>query len=276
MTGVSANPPASAQSTSDAQAVAEAERSGQPFLVFRDHKDRQHLYFFDPGAPSASVGRRSSSDLTLAWDDQVSRLHATFEREEDGWVLVDDGQSSNGSFVNEERVSGRRRLNDGDVLRFGATTVRYLAPGERAPAQRAPAQRAPAHRAPAHRAPAQRAPAKRPPAQRPPAQRPLRPPSNAAPRGPGSPDAVRLSTTQRRVLIALCRPFKDRPTSATPADDEQIAEELVLSVNEVKRHVAVLFAKFGIQNPTIPADSETRVRLAERAFATGTISESDL
>ena len=241
MIGVSANPPASAQSTSDAQAVAEAERSGQPFLVFRDHKDRQRLYFFDPGAPSASVGRRSTSDLALHWDDQVSRLHATFERTETGWALVDDGQSSNGSYVNEERVSGRRRLNDGDVVRFGGTTLRYLAPGERARA--------------------------RPPKP---------PPNDVAPRGPRSPDAVSLSTTQRRVLISMCRPYKDRPTFATPATDEQIAEDLVLSVNEVKRHVAVLFAKMGVETRPNPAATETRVRLAERAFATGTISESDL
>jgi hypothetical protein len=237
MTRVSANPPASAQSTSDAQAVAEAERSGQPFLVFRDHKGRQRLYFFDPGAPSASVGRRSSSDLALHWDDQVSRLHATFEQTENGWVLVDDGQSSNGSYVNEERVSGKRRLHDGDVLRFGGTTLRYLAPRERAPARRPS------------------------------------PPPSAPPRGPRSPDAVSLSTTQRRVLISMCRPYKVRPTFAAPATDEEIAEDLVLSVNEVRRHVAVLFAKFDVQgSPAI----ETRVRLVERAFATGTISESDL
>jgi FHA domain len=238
MIGVSANPPASAQSTSDAQAVAEAERSGQPFLVFRDHKDRQRLYFFDPGALSASVGRRSSSDLALHWDDQVSRLHATFEQTDDGWVLVDDGQSSNGSYVNEERVSGRRRLNDGDVLRFGGTTLRYLAPGQRARAAR-----------------------------------PSPAPNHASPPAARSADAVSLSTTQRRVLISLCRPYKDRPTLATPATDDQIAEDLVLSVNEVRRHVAVLFAKFGVEGRP---DVETRVHLAERAFATGTISESDL
>jgi pSer/pThr/pTyr-binding forkhead associated (FHA) protein len=247
MTAVSANPPASAQSSSDAQAVAEAERSGQPFLVFRDQDGRQQLFFFDPGAPSATVGRRSTSDLALHWDDQVSRLHATFERAEDGWALVDDGQSSNGSYVNQERVSGRRRLKDGDVLRFGGTTVRYLAPGER----HAPGGRI------------ESAPPRHPPPR----------PNNAPAGAPRSPDAVSLSTTQRRVLLALCRPYKDRPTFATPATDDQIAEELVLSVNEVRRHVAVLFAKFGVEGPSTV---ETRVRLAERAFSTGTITEQDL
>ena len=43
-----------------------------------------------------------------------------------------------------------------------------------------------------------------------------------------------LSTTQRRVLVALCRPYKGRSGFASPATDEQIAEELFLSVGEVE------------------------------------------
>ena len=70
MTGVPSNTPAIGESSSDAQAVTEAERSGRPFLVFRDGDGRQQLFFFDPGAASATVGRRSSADLALAWDDR--------------------------------------------------------------------------------------------------------------------------------------------------------------------------------------------------------------
>jgi pSer/pThr/pTyr-binding forkhead associated (FHA) protein len=241
MTEVSGKTRAIVQSSSDAQAVTAAERSGRPFLVFRDGADRQQLFFFDPGAASITVGRSSSADLALGWDDRVSRLHALFEREErEDWVLVDDGKSSNGTYVNEERVSGRRRLTDGDVLRFGRTTVSY-----RSPAQRTPA-------APEHRAPLRSSP----------------PP--AAVRSGG---AVSLSTTQRRVLVALCRPYNERGTLATPAADEQIADEVVLSVSEVKRHIRVLYAKLGIEGPP---GSETRVRLAERAFSAGIISARDL
>ena len=36
---------------------------------------------------------------------------------------MDDGLSRNGTFVNGERLSGRRRLTDGDTLRFGGTTA---------------------------------------------------------------------------------------------------------------------------------------------------------
>ena len=86
------------------------------------------------------------------------------------------------------------------------------------------------------------------------------------------PAAVSLSTTQRRVLAALCRPYKARGF-ASPATDEQIAEELFLSVGEVQTHLRVLYAKLGIEE--LP-QNETRVRLVERAVSAGLISERDL
>ena len=66
--------------------------------------------------------------MSLAWDSEVSRLHSTIERVGADWVLIDDGLSRNGSFVNEEKVVGRRRLRDGDVLRFGRTTAVFRRP----------------------------------------------------------------------------------------------------------------------------------------------------
>jgi len=84
---------------------------------------------------------------------------------------------------------------------------------------------------------------------------------------------VSLSTTQRRVLAALCRPYKDRGGFAGPATDEQIADDLVLSVGEVRAHIRVLYAKLGIaEQPR----AETRVRLVERAFSDGLITDRDL
>ena len=59
--------------------------------------------------------------LALPWDDEVSRLHAELVRMGEDWVLCDDGLSHNGTFVNGERVRGRRRLRDGDVVTVGAT-----------------------------------------------------------------------------------------------------------------------------------------------------------
>jgi pSer/pThr/pTyr-binding forkhead associated (FHA) protein len=74
------------------------------------------------------VGRSLNVDLVISWDEEVSGLHAELQRLGDDWLLVDDGLSRNGSFVNGQRVSGRRRLRDGDRLCFGSTEMRFQAP----------------------------------------------------------------------------------------------------------------------------------------------------
>ena len=61
-----------------------------------------------------------------------------------------------------------------------------------------------------------------------------------------SPDEVDLSTTQRRVLVALCRRYGDEGGVPGPAGDEQLAEELFVSVDALRTHLMVLFAKFGL------------------------------
>jgi pSer/pThr/pTyr-binding forkhead associated (FHA) protein len=85
--------------------------------------------------------------------------------------------------------------------------------------------------------------------------------------------AVTLTPTQRRVLIALCRPFKDSTAFVAPATNEQIAAEVFLSVDAVKKHLRALYEKFGVVS--LP-QYEKRARLIERAFAGGFVSEHDL
>ena len=82
-----------------------------------------------------------------------------------------------------------------------------------------------------------------------------------------------LSELQRATLLALCRPYKDHTAFVTPATNEQIAAELYLSVDAVKKHLRVLFEKFGVAD--LP-QYEKRTRLVERAFASGFLSEHDL
>jgi hypothetical protein len=62
------------------------------------------------------MGRGSDCDLTVA-DRQVSRHHARIECGREGYFLVDLG-SKNGTHLNGERVEGRARLNDGDVIQI--------------------------------------------------------------------------------------------------------------------------------------------------------------
>jgi hypothetical protein len=83
----------------------------------------------------------------------------------------------------------------------------------------------------------------------------------------------RISPAQHAVLVALCRPYKDKPAFATPATNQQIAQELFLSVDAVKTHLRALSVRFGVED--LP-QNQKRVRLVERAFASGVIGDRDL
>ena len=105
-----------------------AERRGTPFLEYRDGDGRQVIVELGEAVQVLSIGRREGSDVALGWDAEVSRLHAMLERVGDEWMLVDDGLSANGSFVNGERVAKRHRLREGDRLCFGATAMTFRRP----------------------------------------------------------------------------------------------------------------------------------------------------
>jgi pSer/pThr/pTyr-binding forkhead associated (FHA) protein len=105
----------------------EAERRGRPFLVFRDGDGAQRLLDL-AGLERLSVGRGAGNELSLPWDTEVSRLHAELEAIAGEWTVSDDGLSRNGTFVNGNRISGRTRLRDGDLLRVGQTSIAYRRP----------------------------------------------------------------------------------------------------------------------------------------------------
>ena len=85
--------------------------------------------------------------------------------------------------------------------------------------------------------------------------------------------AAGVSPAQKRVLVALCRPFKDGAAFATPAGNQEIAAELHLSVDAVKTHLRALFEKFDLSE--VP-QNQKRVTLVQRAMQSGLISARDL
>lgn len=218
-----------APSAPELKAQIEAERIGRPFLVFRDGSDEQAIVTVEPGAAELWVGRGDSADVRLGWDEEVSALHAQIEVVRDECTLVDDGLSRNGSYVNGERVHGRRHLRDGDTIRFGRTEVLYRRPGEGAPEATVVAGETPA--------------------------------------------AATVSPAQRKVLVELCRPYKDGGKFATPATNQEIGAQLHLSVDAVKTHMRALFEKLEVGD--LP-QNQKRVALVERALQTGAISSREL
>ena len=109
----------------------EEERKGSPFLVYRDGAGRQRIFALGGGIEHVTIGRRDGNDVALEHDPEVSRLHAELRRISVDWTLADDGLSRNGCFVNDTRVIGRSRLRDGDVMRFGRSTVLFRSPSGR-------------------------------------------------------------------------------------------------------------------------------------------------
>jgi hypothetical protein len=109
-------------------ALRAAEREGGPFLAFKDDSDELRLELLGD-RDRITIGRSNQNALALTWDPEVSRTHAQLELVGGDWTLVDDGLSRNGSFVNGERVVGRRRLEDGDLVRIGRTPVLFRRPG---------------------------------------------------------------------------------------------------------------------------------------------------
>lgn len=216
-----------APSPSDVSARLAAERALIPFLIYRDGEHVQHIVTLLADR-RMSIGRGLENAIALRWNPQVSRVHAELEYLSGDWAIVDDGLSRNGTFVNGERVQGRRRLFHGDRILAGGTSIGYSAPADRGRTAT------------------------------------LLVPDAAPPK---------LTDAQRRVLVALCRPFADNRAFAVPATNKDIAAELYLSVDAVKTHLRTVSDKLGIDGL---AQNAKRAGLVARAFELGVITSHDL
>lgn len=83
-----------------------------------------------------------------------------------------------------------------------------------------------------------------------------------------------VTAAERRVLVALCRPFAEGgDRAATPATNRDIALALNVSLDNVKKHVRSLFGKLGVED--LP-QYRKRTELARRALEQGLVTRSDL
>lgn len=107
------------------QEVLVFDREGLPALLIRTPDEDLVVLALTEEKPTVTLGRHSKSTITVDWDPAVSRTHAFIECLGRSWYVVDDGVSQNGTHVNGERIDGRHRLVDGDVIRVGATLVGF-------------------------------------------------------------------------------------------------------------------------------------------------------
>jgi hypothetical protein len=71
------------------------------------------------------IGRLSDCTVVIR-DSNVSRRHARIHRSGSGFVIADLG-STNGTFVNGERLVADHRLADGDIVTVGPVSLRFEA-----------------------------------------------------------------------------------------------------------------------------------------------------
>jgi predicted component of type VI protein secretion system/sRNA-binding regulator protein Hfq len=71
-----------------------------------------------------TVGRSNDNLLVLSKDKEISRRHAIILLES-GRFIIQDQNSLNGTFVNDEQISGPHYLEDGDEILVGLSTLKY-------------------------------------------------------------------------------------------------------------------------------------------------------
>jgi len=113
--------------------------SGAPKLILSSGSPKE----FELTRSEIIIGRDPAVDLPIS-SPAVSRRHARLTRDGGHYALEDLG-SSNGTFVNEEKLTGRRPLKSGDQIRLGQaiTMVFEVPPPQSAPetvVRSAPAQ----------------------------------------------------------------------------------------------------------------------------------------
>ena len=96
------------------------KRKGAPTFVIVEPREHRGASFTLSNA--LSIGRTDDNDVAIDDDTFMSSHHARLEVRPEGVWLV-DLDSTNGSFVNGQRVTGERSVRKGDRLQVGSTVL---------------------------------------------------------------------------------------------------------------------------------------------------------
>ena len=99
-------------------------RRAQPKLIVVESPVLEEGAELELDSTDVTVGRGDDHDVSIDGDEFASTNHARFEPRRDGIWLHDLG-STNGTFVNGERIDAPRRLNGGDIVSVGGTELRF-------------------------------------------------------------------------------------------------------------------------------------------------------
>ncbi len=71
-----------------------------------------------------TIGRGQDNDITIN-DASVSRHHATIIQSSSG-IMINDNGSSNGTFINGNRIQGECELSNNDILKLGSALIPWM------------------------------------------------------------------------------------------------------------------------------------------------------
>jgi hypothetical protein len=112
--------PTPAQPTRDLKKTVIVGGGSAPVLIVSAGNLNQQ---FPLTRPSISIGRTPGNDLVIP-EPTVSGKHATLTNENGIFYIVDAG-STNGTFVNTARITGKQMLKAGDVIRMGGASLKF-------------------------------------------------------------------------------------------------------------------------------------------------------
>lgn len=112
--------------------TAQAPGVGNGLAVLQVVKGNDAGKCFPLGPKSVLIlGRGVSTDITI-WDIRASRAHCRIDRVASGQYRISDLNSSNGTTVNGHKIT-THDLRAGDLVRIGATVMRFLPAGAPVP-----------------------------------------------------------------------------------------------------------------------------------------------
>jgi GGDEF domain-containing protein len=96
-------------------------------VILIAHPDNRMLgtrFRLSPGA-TIEIGRSPSAEISLPEVLSISRSHARLQYV-DQQVVIEDLQSTNGTFVNDRPIGGRTALRSGDRFQVGAVHFKFM------------------------------------------------------------------------------------------------------------------------------------------------------
>ena len=73
-----------------------------------------------------TVGREIGNDIVISEDRTVGRRHLQLSKDDAGVFFVKDLNSTNGTFVNGQRIHGEIQIEEHDIIRIGNTTLPWI------------------------------------------------------------------------------------------------------------------------------------------------------